>query len=125
MKMTKDLWEQVKYFKPEEFMCPCCNRVDMDAIFVFMLDSLRKLVGAPLHITSGYRCEKHNKEVGGSPNSAHLRGKAADILVTDSEMRWRILKFAFLLGFPRIGIGQTFIHLDIDDSLPSPRVWLY
>ena len=125
MRMTKEDWKLVKYFREEEFKCPCCGRVDMDGAFVCMLDSLRLLVGAPLHITSGYRCEKHNKEVGGSPNSAHLRGKAADILVTDSEMRWRILKFAFFLNFKRIGIGQTFIHLDIDDSLPSPRVWLY
>ena len=125
MRMTKDLWEQVKYFKEEEFKCPCCGKCDMNAMFVFMLDSLREFVGAPLHITSGYRCEKHNKKVKGSPNSAHLRGKAADILVTDSEMRWRILKFAMLLGFPRIGIANTFIHLDIDDTLPSPRVWLY
>jgi len=125
MRMTKDLWVQVKYFKPEELMCPCCGDCEMDAAFIFMLDSLRELVGAPLRVSSGYRCENHNKVIGGSPNSAHLRGKAVDILVRDSEMRWRILKFAMLLGFPRIGIARDFIHLDIDDTLPSPRVWLY
>jgi len=125
MRMTKDLWEQVKYFKPEEFRCPCCGKVDMDAEFIFLLDNLRELCDFPFYITSGFRCPKHNAAIGGEENSAHLRGKAADILVTDKERRFRILKFAFLLGFKRIGIGSIFIHLDIDDTLSSPRVWLY
>lgn len=36
------------------------------------------LGGAPIHISSGYRSPAVNRAVGGSQNSAHLRGLAAD-----------------------------------------------
>ena len=40
-------------------------------------------------ITSGYRCQKLNKAVGGVWNSQHLRGEAADIYVSDTAMAMR------------------------------------
>lgn len=43
------------------------------------LEPLRVAYGKPITITSGYRCEKLNKAVGGVSTSAHLRGYAADI----------------------------------------------
>lgn len=42
------------------------------------LEPIRKLVG-PLRINSGYRSDAVNKAVGGSKNSAHSFGHAADI----------------------------------------------
>lgn len=123
--MTDTDWAKVKYFKEIEFVCPCCGQCHMNKELIWKLDLLRELVGNPLIITSGYRCEKFNKVVGGVPNSAHLRGKAADIACSNSELRYKILKYAFYLEFPRIGIGQNFIHLDVDRSLPHPRVWTY
>ena len=47
-----------------------------------VLYPLRKLVGCPVRITSGYRCAELNKAVGGANNSGHLYGQAADIQVT-------------------------------------------
>ena len=44
-----------------------------------VLEPLRALVG-PLRVNSGYRCEAVNAAVGGSSNSAHLYGRAADIV---------------------------------------------
>src|SRR5260221_11699355 len=38
------------------------------------------LAGAPILITSGYRCQRLNTLVGGSPNSAHMLGSAADFI---------------------------------------------
>lgn len=43
------------------------------------LQVLRDFVGFPIYINSAYRSLSHNKKVGGSPNSQHLLGKAADI----------------------------------------------
>jgi len=123
--MTEKDWEKVKYFKKIEFVCPCCGRCEMDKELIWKLDLLRELIGKPLIIESGFRCEKHNKEIGGADNSAHLRGKAADIRCTNSLLRYKILKYAFYIGFPRIGIAKKFIHVDIDRSLPHPRIWLY
>jgi len=86
---------------------------------------MRISLGEPMVISSGYRCKKHNKEVGGVPNSAHLRGLAADIAIPNDEYRYRLLNLAMLFDIPRIGIGKNFIHLDIDRSLPHPRIWVY
>jgi hypothetical protein len=44
-----------------------------------VLEPLRALVG-PLRVNSGYRSEAVNAAVGGSNNSAHLSGRAADIV---------------------------------------------
>jgi len=43
------------------------------------LEDVRMLVGGtPLSISSGYRCQELNEAIGGSKNSAHMQGLAAD-----------------------------------------------
>lgn len=44
-----------------------------------ILEPLRHHYGRPIIITSGFRCEKLNKAVGGSKTSQHRFGQAADI----------------------------------------------
>ncbi len=44
------------------------------------LEDVRKLLNAPITISSGYRCPRLNAVVGGASDSAHLTGHAADIL---------------------------------------------
>lgn len=44
------------------------------------LEEVRTLLGHPLHINSAYRGPKVNSAVGGSKNSAHMRGYAADFV---------------------------------------------
>ena len=44
-----------------------------------VLDPLREAYGKPIIVTSGYRCEKLNRAVGGAKNSQHCLGEAADI----------------------------------------------
>lgn len=46
-----------------------------------LLEPLRADLDRPIKITSGYRCEKLNKLIGGAKNSQHIEGKAADIRV--------------------------------------------
>lgn len=46
-----------------------------------VLDPLRTHLGKPIRVTSGYRTPEHNTRIGGSRNSAHMRGEAADIAV--------------------------------------------
>lgn len=50
-----------------------------------VLDPLRRIIQKPIIITSGYRCEKLNKAVGGVSNSWHQLGNAADIHIADEE----------------------------------------
>lgn len=44
-----------------------------------ILDPLREAYGAPIIVTSGYRCGRLNKAVGGAAKSQHMYGQAADI----------------------------------------------
>lgn len=46
-----------------------------------LLEQVRTLVGKPICISSGYRCELLNKAVGGSATSQHRYGQAVDIYV--------------------------------------------
>lgn len=50
-----------------------------------VLDPLRRIHQKPIVITSGYRCEKLNKAVGGVANSWHTKGNAADIHIKDEN----------------------------------------
>ena len=46
-----------------------------------VLEPLREHFGIPIVVSSGYRCPALNRAVGGVPNSQHLKGEAADIIL--------------------------------------------
>lgn len=68
----------------------------------YILDPLRKAWGAPIIVTSGYRCPKLNKVVGGAKTSQHVLGQAADIrTVSDNpKENRRLLDLIVKLGLP-------------------------
>ncbi len=113
------------YFKSSEFKCPCCGKVIVSGWLIHLLNKVREALGLPMIVSSGYRCKKWNKKKGGKKNSAHRRGTAADIKCTNSAMRYLIIKYAFEVGFKRIGVGGDFIHLDVDGELPTEVLWVY
>lgn len=81
-KNNTDSWDNIEYFKKDEFTCKCgCGLNNMNLKVVKIADEVRKRFGKPAIVTSGSRCEKHNKEVGGVANSRHLQGKAIDMYV--------------------------------------------
>jgi len=123
--MAKDFWKKVRFFKPSEFACPCCGRCEMSEELIFKLDHIRKCLGLPVYITSGFRCELHNKVVGGAPDSAHLKGLAVDVSAFSSAYRCELISCAIFMRIRRIGIAKTFVHLDIDKSKPWPSMWVY
>ena len=115
----------LRHFKLDEFKCPCCGQAKMDANFLVRLDQMRDQANVPFVINSGYRCREYNQSIDGASNSAHLRGRAADIRAIDSPTRFRVLESALAGGFTRIGVGSTFIHVDSDDTLPQCVSWTY
>ncbi len=125
----KDIQEQkkwtAKYFKREEFACTCCGEVKIDQEMVNMLDYARRIAKTPFSINSGYRCPKHNAEVGGKETSSHLKGYAVDIKVTSMRSRFKILSALMDAGFERIGIAKTFIHVDNDPDKGPEVIWMY
>lgn len=81
----------MKWFKEGEFRCRCCGGLPPDAqeniraLVEAVLDPARERYGGPVTVNSGFRCAKHNREVGGVSASQHLRGEAADICPVKSE----------------------------------------
>lgn len=120
-----DLTENWKFrhFSPEEFACKCCGENKIDPELVGLLEDIREATGMPLVILSGYRCPKHNAEVGGQKRSAHMRGKAADVGMPTGSKRYKFLSDA-LKRFRRVGIYPGFCHVDIDETLPQPVCWV-
>lgn len=118
-----------KYFKPEEFLqaTPACKISDMDETLLSMLDKAREIAGIPFVINSAYRSYEHEKKHGRSGHSAHCLGKAVDIHCISSRARFRIVSAALQVGFNRIGIYPTFIHLDVADCYNNKStdiIWL-
>ena len=111
-------------FKKSELHCPCCLQCKISPILLTRIQTLRDLFG-PIVITSGYRCIKHNKKIGGTKKSQHLKGNAVDIRVKnlDSIRRFKLIKIVYELGFTGIGIGKNNFHVDIRDGPPSS--WSY
>lgn len=113
----------MNHFEPREFNCPCCGENKMNVEFLLTIDELREEFGAPLHINSGYRCPKHNAEVGGVSSSQHLQGKACDLSTVNMTAEQRhALMLLIKKKFKGIGVGKTFTHVDIREK---PAFWVY
>ena len=123
----------MSYFNSSEFACKCCGEIIVSAWLVHLLNKVRESYGKPMIVTSGYRCKKRNKKLGGRENSAHRKGTAADIKCTTSKDRYKLTQLALEAGFKRIGICEEykgdklrgFIHLDVDNDLVSKVLWVY
>tara|TARA_B100000029_G_scaffold173778_1_gene170465 strand:- start:2134 stop:2532 length:399 start_codon:yes stop_codon:yes gene_type:complete len=119
-------------FKRSEFKCKCgCGADQINEDLVRRLQEVRDLLGEPMRITSGVRCEKHNAspDVGGSPSSSHVPDNsgiahAVDVSCNNSAYRERLLK-AVLQVFDRVGIAKSFIHMDVDPNKTAGVVWVY
>lgn len=86
-----------KYFDLEEFLTsstarqksienlPSWEIMEHLTEFAFFLDDLREEWGSGIIVSSGYRNEKLNKEVGGVASSVHQIGYAADIIPANGE----------------------------------------
>ncbi len=125
--MQKEItgWNDIVHFKKEEFDCHGDSRANyMNLKFVHLLDMIRDEYGKKMIVNSGYRTMAWNLKIGGVPDSAHVKGLAADILCKSSIDRFRLITIA-LKYIDRIGIGKDFVHMDASKTLPHPRIWTY
>ena len=113
-------------FSRSEFKCKCgCGASDVKPAFIEKLQKARDIAGVSFKITSGVRCIAHNKAEESKDSSSHVDGLAADIACSDSPTRCAILKSLIMVGFNRIGIADTFIHVDYDLNKPKDVIWTY
>ena len=117
-----DFWNSIKHFEPHEFESPDekGSGYEMNKQHILRLDMARKFADIPFKVNSGYRTEIHNKKVGGSPTSSHLKGLATDIHCPSPQLRWVMVKALLDAGFKRILIYNTFIHVDSDQTKVQP-----
>ena len=100
-----------KGFRPAEVACKHCGELYLDGTAMDALQELRDSLGKPIIINSGHRCQAHNKAVGGTTNSQHLK-IAFDCRCPRAEQA-AFIAAAKAAGFTGIGRYQNFIHLDL------------
>ena len=105
-----------KYFKEVEYK--------MDGDFLAKLDKAREFAKVPFVINSAYRSPEHPLSIK-NPKSSHIKGLAVDIRTTDSRTRYKVLNALIHVGFNRIGIADTFIHVDDDKDKSQKVIWTY
>ena len=66
----------------------------------------------PIHIDSGFRSFRLNQDIGGANNSAHLEGRAADIIPIGMDLR---------LAFDKIRAAG----LPIDQIILECNAWIH
>lgn len=109
---------QCKYFKDSEFTCKCGCGLNLQKNGIKRIaDEIREHYGRPVTITSGTRCAKHNKAVGGVANSYHTKGNAMDIVVSgvSSNEVYNYVRSAFInTGRARYSykINSNATHID-------------
>jgi zinc D-Ala-D-Ala carboxypeptidase len=124
-------WNDIKHFVPKDFTCTCEGFCDHPGVIslqvVAKLDKLSDLIGRPITILSGTRCERHNARIRGKRLSSHVPASgvsyAADVYCPDAGFRFAFMEAA-LLEFKRIGIGKNHIHVDDHPDFPGRVVWL-
>ena len=118
---------RLKYFRLEEFSSPDSEGSGdmMEEELLEMLDIARDIAGFPFIINSGFRTIAHNQKIGGERNSSHLMGWAADLHCGTGKRRFLMIEALLDAGFTRLGIGDTYIHVDCDPNKPQMTIWTY
>lgn len=91
------------------------DRLSLDSMLIHMLETAEKLAGFEFEITSARRDE--------DPRS-HGYGLAVDIACGGSRIRHLILSTVYRVGFRRVGIYSTHVHVDLDLSRDDRVTWL-
>jgi len=107
-----------RYFKREEFACGCgCGFAAVDMQLLMLLGKVRGHFNKPVTITSACRCETHNRNVGGSENSKHKLGIAANIQVKDIPPS-EVYNYIDSCYPNTLGLGSynSFTHVDVREK---------
>lgn len=109
-------------FSKWEFKCKCgCGLYIYNEDFVVKVQRVRDRYKKRIGVNSGTRCSTHNKKEGGSDTSSHLDGIAGDL---EADNMFLLLRYT-IQEFDRLGIAETFIHVDNDKNKKQEIYWIY
>lgn len=91
----------------EQFNPPANVVSALSALCNHLLQPLREKAGASIKITSGYRCERTNRAIGGAKTSQHMDGQAADLTIEGMTVE-EAYQFIRKAGLPFDQIIQEF-----------------
>ena len=100
------------HFSKLELECYCCGVCKITPQLMVALEKLRARVGVPIIVTSGYRCPKHNRGVGGAKHSQHILGNAVDIKIKGYTPA-QVARLARGCGFTWTKTYSSWTHVDI------------
>nr|QJB21316.1 MAG: hypothetical protein [Microvirus sp.] len=105
------------HFKASEFQCKDKSEdLLVAAELLSVLEEIRNHFNAPVIINSGYRTPSWNSKVGGSPNSYHCKGMAADIVVKGHNSK-EVAEYADSIMEKGGVIRYTnFTHIDVREE---------
>ena len=89
------------------------------------LEHVRLVLGVPVLVTSGYRCPELNDKVGGSANSQHMRGEAADVVMPSYGTPLDVCRAieASDIRFDQLIWEGTWVHVSfVEDRKPRREV---
>lgn len=105
-----------RHFNLQEYASPDTNEVKIDTRVVIICERLRRELEVPIAVPSGYRTRTHNKKIGGSKDSYHMKGMAADIKPVGNKISLRklFIKATKIKGVGGLGWYQdSHIHIDL------------
>lgn len=122
-----DKFPQYDHFSQDDFnrCSPRCQITDMNVDFMNLLEKARKIANIPFVLNSAYRSVEHEKRMYRSGYSSHCKGLAVDIRAQTGDEKYIIVNALLQVGFPRIGIHKSFIHVDLDKSKFHPCIFTY
>ena len=97
---------------------------NIHALVTLLLQPLRTACGHALKVNSGYRCKKLNELVGGSKNSQHIKGQAADI-ASDAPIRLARIVIDREFDFDQMILYPNFINLSYTIERANRKQILY
>lgn len=103
---------------------PSCCSSDMSEELISRLEYARALCGFEFRINSAFRSVDYEQSKGRTGSSSHCKGLAVDLACYSNERRYILVQNLLRAGFIRLGIGDTYVHADIDFEKPS-CIWIY
>ena len=87
-----------------------------------VLDPIRRLFGVPVIVTSGYRSHSLNRAIGGSAQSQHCEGQAADIVVRGVDTFDAALR---ITSEDTLTFDQFIFECKWSEKLNDWRTWIH